>query len=168
MSAPSTKQQVVGLAGWLLLVFAAGAIGAIASIDASAFYSGLARPDWAPPSSSFGPVWTALYFLMGLAAWIVWRQGGFHPVRGALAIFIVQLAFNALWSWLFFRWHLGAISLADVAVLWVLIVAAIVAFWRVKPLAAVLLIPYLLWVSFAAALNYSVWQLNPQALSGLQ
>jgi tryptophan-rich sensory protein len=76
----------------------------------------------------------------------------------------VQLALNALWSWLFFGWHRGALAFADILVLWTLIVATSVAFWRIKPLAGVLLVPYLLWVSFASALNYAVWQLNPQVL----
>ena len=101
---------------------------------------------------------------MGIAAWLVWRVGGFRVARTALTLFLVQLAVNALWSWLFFGWHLGGVAFADIALLWVLIVATLVAFWRVRPLAGVLLVPYLLWVSFAFALNYSVWQLNPQVL----
>ena len=112
----------------------------------------------------FGPVWTVLYAVMGIAAWLVWRVGGFRAARTALTLFLVQLAVNALWSWLFFGWQLGGAAFADIALLWVLIVATLVAFWRVRPLAGVLLVPYLLWVSFAFALNYSVWQLNPQVL----
>ena len=101
---------------------------------------------------------------MGVAAWLVWRSGGFYPNRHALILFLLQLVFNALWSWLFFSWYLGALALADIAVLWVLIVATLVTFWRVRPLAGGLLIPYLLWVSFAFVLNYALWQLNPQVL----
>jgi tryptophan-rich sensory protein len=101
---------------------------------------------------------------MAIAAWLVWRHGGFRANRAALSLFIVQLALNALWSWLFFAWHRGAWAFADIVVLWGLIVATLVSFWRVRPLAGALLIPYLLWVSFATALNYSVWQLNPQLL----
>lgn len=85
-------------------------------------------------------------------------------LRALLSLFLVQLAANALWSWLFFGWHLGAFSFADIILLWVLIVATLLAFWRIRPLAGALLIPYLLWVSFATTLNYSVWQLNPQML----
>ena len=128
------------------------------------FYQQLVRPDWAPPAWLFAPVWTVLYSLIGVAAWLVWRVGGFRAARTALTLFLVQLVVNALWSWLFFGWHLGGLALADILVLWVLIVATIVAFWRVAPLAGALLIPYLLWVSFAAALNHSVWQLNPRIL----
>ena len=79
-------------------------------------------------------------------------------------LFLLQLGFNALWSWIFFAWHLGAMALVDILVLWILIVATLVSFWRVRPLAGSLLIPYLLWVSFASALNYSLWQLNPHVL----
>jgi tryptophan-rich sensory protein len=162
---PIEKQkQIVGLAGWLFLSFVAAAIGAAASIQAGPFYSQLSRPDWAPPPSIFGPVWTVLYALMGIAAWQAWRVGGFRAAKSALTLFLVQLALNALWSWLFFGWHRGGLAFVDIVVLWALIVTTLVAFWRIKPLAGVLLFPYLLWVSFASALNYSVWQLNSQVL----
>jgi benzodiazapine receptor len=158
------NQQAVGLVGWLLACFAAAAIGSVASMQAGEFYGQLERPTWAPPASVFGPVWTILYALMGIAAWLVWRLDGFRGARTALTLFLVQLAVNALWSWLFFAWHLGAASLVDIVVLWVLIVATLIAFWRKSPLAAALLIPYLLWVSYASVLNYFMWQLNPQVL----
>ncbi|MEO6687705.1 MAG: TspO/MBR family protein [Dokdonella sp.] len=164
MSPYSTSRQILGLVCWLAVAAAAAAIGAVASIDASAYYAQLHQPAWAPPSSVFGPVWSVLYFLMGLAAWMVWRVAGFRPARAALALFLAQLAVNALWSWLFFAWHRGAIAFADIGLLWALIVMTLIAFWRIKPLAGALLIPYLLWVSFASALNYTVWQLNLQQL----
>ncbi len=163
--APMTKQkQVAGLFVWLVVSFIAAAIGGAASIQAGPFYTELARPDWAPPPAVFGPVWTVLYALMGIAAWLVWRVGGFRAARSALTLFLVQLAFNALWSWLFFAWQRGALAFADILLLWVLIVATLIAFWRIRVLAGALLVPYLLWVSFAAALNYAVWRLNPQVL----
>jgi tryptophan-rich sensory protein len=164
MSSLTKKQQVVGLACWLAVTFIAAAIGSAASIRAQSFYTGLVRPDWAPPPSIFGPVWTVLYMLMGIAAWLVWRAGGFRAARSALTLFVTQLAFNALWSWLFFGWHLGGLAFADILLLLVLIIATVIAFWRVKPLAGTMLMPYLLWVIFASALNYSIWQLNPQIL----
>jgi tryptophan-rich sensory protein len=164
MAPPTRQKQAVGLVGWLFVSFVAAAIGGAASIQAGPLYVQLARPGWAPPSFLFGPVWTVLYALMGIAAWLVWRVGGFRAARSALILFLVQLALNALWSWLFFGWHRGALALADILLLWALIAAALVAFWRIKPLAGVLLVPYLLWVSFASALNYAVWQLNPQVL----
>ena len=164
MALQSKQKQILGLIGWLVVSFAASAVGAVASIQARSFYSQLAQPAWAPPPSLFGPVWTVLYALMAVAAWLVWRSGGFRTNRIALSLFLVQLALNALWSWLFFAWHRGALAFADIVLLWVLIVATLVSFWRAHPLAGTLLIPYLLWVSFASVLNYSVWQLNPQIL----
>jgi len=160
----TARRQTIALLGWLLLTFAAAALGARASIQASTFYAQLAQPDWAPPASVFGPVWSALYLLMAIAAWWVWRQGGWARQRTALVLYVLQLALNTLWSWLFFAWHLGGPAFADIIALCLLIVATLVAFWRVSALAGALLLPYLAWVSFAAALNYAVWQANPAAL----
>jgi benzodiazapine receptor len=165
MPSLSKQKQILGLTGWLVVSFAASAVGAVASIQAKSFYSQLVQPSWAPPPGIFGPVWTVLYTLMGIAAWLVWRSGGFGPNRQALTLFLLQLAFNALWSWLFFKWNLGVMALADIVMLSILIVATLVSFWRVRPLAGVLLIPYLLWVGFASVLNFSLWQLNPQVLN---
>lgn len=164
MASDSKLRLTLGLIGWFIVSFAASAVGAVASIQAKSFYSQLAQPEWAPPAFLFGPVWTALYALMAIAAWLVWRSGGFRSNRFALSLFLVQLALNALWSWLFFAWQRGALAFVDIVLLWILIVATLVSFWRVRPLAGALLIPYLLWVSFASALNYSLWQLNPQLL----
>ena len=158
------NQQIAGLVAWLVVAFVAAGVGSAASLQAAPFYADLVRPDWAPPSAVFGPVWTILYALMGVAAWLVWRVGGFRAARAALTLFLVQLAVNALWSWLFFGWRQGALAFADIVLLWGLIVATLVAFWRIQPLAGALLVPYLLWVSFAAALNHAVWQLNPAIL----
>jgi len=160
---PASK-QIAGLAGWLVVTSIAAAIGAAASVEAGSFYGRLMQPHWAPPSAVFGPVWMTLYVLMGVAAWLVWRVGGMRAARGALALYLLQLALNALWSWLFFGWHRGALAFADVILLWILIVATVIAFWRVRPLAGALLVPYLLWVSFASVLNYVVWRLNPAVL----
>ena len=161
---PSAMSPWLGLVLWLTLCAAAGAIGAVASTEAPEFYASLKQPSWAPPSSVFGPVWTLLYVSMGVAAWLVWRERGWARARGALGLFVLQLAVNAAWSWLFFRAHQGAIAFADIVVLLALIVATIVAFARVRKLAAWLLVPYLAWVSFATALNWSVWQSNPLLL----
>jgi tryptophan-rich sensory protein len=154
--------QSVGLLGWLLAAFAAGAVGAVASVDAASFYAQLSRPSWAPPAWVFGPVWSTLYALMGVAAWLVWRSPGSKVA--ALMLFGAQLAVNAVWSWLFFAWHRGALAGVDVLVLLALIVAMMVAFWRSSRLAAVLLVPYLLWASFASVLTWVVWQRNPTLL----
>ncbi|WP_106477840.1 TspO/MBR family protein [Phytohalomonas tamaricis] len=163
MSHLSTRKQCYGLILWLGISYVAAAIGAIASIEAASFYTELVKPTWAPPASVFGPVWMTLYGLMGIAAWLVWRNG-FRTTRSALTLFLVQLAVNALWSWLFFVWHLGVLAFAEIVLLWVLILATVVLFWRIKPLAGVLLVPYLIWVSVASALTFTAWQLNPQVL----
>ena len=164
MAHQSLKSQALGLIGWLVGTFAAGSVGAIASARAATFYGQLSQPAWAPPAWLFGPAWSALYLLMAVAAWLVWRQHGFRGARTALWLFIVQLLANALWTWLFFVLHRGALSLAEIAVLWLLIAATIAAFWPLQRLAALLLVPYLAWVSFASALTLSLWQLNPSVL----
>ena len=135
-------------------------MGAIASQEAGAFYQQLARPAWAPPGWFFAPVWTVLYAFMGVAAWLVWRRRAYGPI----ALFVVQLSLNALWTWLFFAWRQGALSFVAILLLWALIAATMAAFWRVRRAAAALLAPYLAWVGFAAALTYAVWQRNPQLL----
>jgi tryptophan-rich sensory protein len=101
---------------------------------------------------------------VGIAAWLVWRVHGFKGGRTALALFIVQLGANALWTWVFFVWHQGALAFAEVILLWCLIVATAASFRRLNALAAVLLLPYLAWVTFASALTFSTWRLNPELL----
>ncbi len=158
------KLNILGLLGWLGLVFAAAAVGAIASINAAGFYGQLVRPSWAPPSWLFAPVWNVLYLLMGFSVWLVWRERAARTVRGPLILFVTQLGLNALWSWLFFAWRQGRWAFVEIVVLWILLVATLVAFRRVRPLAAALLLPYLAWVSFATALACQTWRLNPQLL----
>jgi benzodiazapine receptor len=158
------QKRILGLLVWLGVTFATAAVGAAASIQAKSFYAGLVRPDWAPPAWLFGPVWTGLYLLMGIAAWLVWRERGFLAAALPLGLFLTQLVANGLWSWLFFVWKRGALAFAEVLLLWLLIAGMVVAFRRVSPLAAGLLLPYLAWVTFASALTYSVWQRNPQVL----
>lgn len=159
MTTRSVPAQIVGLLAWLALVLLAGGLGALASVDAASFYARLDKPAWAPPAGVFGPVWSALYVLMAVAVWLVWREVD-RPRAAALAVFVVQLAVNALWSWLFFAWHLGAWAFADVLWLLLLIVVMIGLFRRVCPLAVWLMVPYLLWVAFASALTWAVWRAN--------
>jgi len=164
--ARSPARLWLGLVGWLALAFLTAGIGSIASVQAPQFYGQLTQPGWAPPPSVFGPVWTTLFAMMGVAAWLAWRQPP-SPLRGqALALFALQLVLNALWSWLFFQWHLGGWALLDIAALWLAVAATLVAFWRLRPLAGALLLPYLAWISFAAALNFTLWRMNPQLLGG--
>lgn len=164
MTHQSFQRQSLGLAGWLAASFVAGGVGAIASASAGAFYGQLSQPSWAPPAWLFGPVWSVLYILIGVAAWLVWRKHGFSGAATALWLFCIQLLANALWTWLFFVWRLGALSLAEILVLWLLIAATIFAFWRLQRLAALMLLPYLAWVSFASALTFSLWRLNSNLL----
>lgn len=158
------SSQVSGLLGWVAITFVAATLGAWASTSAASFYASLALPAWAPPASVFGPVWTLLYAMMAVAAWLVWRERGWRGARPALLLYLVQLAVNALWSWLFFGWKLGALAFADILVLIVLVCATIVMFACIRRLAAVLLLPYLAWISFASALNFAVWRANPGLL----
>lgn len=136
----------------------AGAVGALATTGAPDFYSALAKPSWAPPPQVFGPVWGVLYLLMGAAAFLVWKAHGWTE---SLLLFRAQLVFNALWSWLFFYFRLGTASLIDIVLLLLMILALAVWFFRLRPLAGVLLVPYAGWVGFATALNYAIVAANP-------
>jgi tryptophan-rich sensory protein len=143
------------------LCFAAAAVGAWLTGDAiESWYSGLAKPSFNPPNWVFGPAWTALYSMMAVAAWLVWRERGRRDVSIALVLFLVQLALNAAWSGVFFGLRNPAAALAEIAVLWLLIAATLFAFRRVRPVAGWLLAPYLAWVTFASALNFEIWRLN--------
>jgi benzodiazapine receptor len=155
---------------WLMLAafvagaLLAGAIGAIFSPAASAaanhWYAMLAKPQWAPPDSWFGPVWTALYVMMGTSAWLVWRER-YHRSRSmALAAYAVQLLLNALWAPLFFGLKNIGAGLFDIVALWLAIAWMLREFAAVRAAAAWLLAPYWIWVGFASALNFAVWKLN--------
>jgi benzodiazapine receptor len=156
--------QVLGLVVAFVVTFGAAAIGGFGSADAPMVYSQLAKPTWAPPPWLFGPVWTVLYALVAVAAWLVWRRARGATLVVALSLFGTQLIVNALWSWLFFRWRLGLASFLDIVLLWLLVAATGVAFWRVDRTAAGLLVPYLTWVAFAAVLNWTLWRGNPGVL----
>lgn len=121
----SRSVQALGLVGWLLAAFAAAGVGGFASAQAGDFYRELVRPDWAPPGWLFGPVWSVLYAMMGVSAWLVWREAGFAGARAGLVLFIIQLVANALWTWLFFVWHQGALAFGEILLLWVLIAGTI-------------------------------------------
>ena len=142
-------------------MFAALAAGWIGSnFMPGEWYASLAKPSWNPPSSVFAPVWTILYILMGIAAWLVWREAGFSGARVALSLFIVQLLLNSLWSYLFFGLHKPMVAFMEIIVLWCAILATLVGFWKVRPSAGALLIPYAAWVAYAAALNFALWRLD--------
>lgn len=146
----------------ILITEGAGIVGAIFTTRAlRTWYPALKKPSFDPPNSVFAPVWTTLFALIGISLFLVWRKGVDKPgVKPALTIFGVQLGLNVLWSLLFFGLKSPFYALIDIAFLWAAILATIIAFFPLSILASVLLIPYLLWVSFAAVLNYSIWQLN--------
>lgn len=159
----------LALVGWLALAGATGAVGGLASRDAGIFYAALAKPPWAPPPWLFAPVWSALYLLMGVAAWLVWRERPDAPAvrrsrRLGLALFVGQLALNALWTWLFFAWRQGAWAFGEIVLLCVVVALTTWRFGRVRRVAAYCLAPYLVWVGFAAALTWAVWHANPGRL----
>jgi tryptophan-rich sensory protein len=153
--------QWLMLAGFVLASFAAAALGgATTAGSVRDWYPTLAKPSWNPPSWLFGPVWTALYAMMAVAAWLVWRRGGFAAQCRPLALFLTQLGLNAAWTPLFFGLHWPGIAFAEIMLLWLAIAATIAAFRPVSHPAAWLLAPYLAWVSFAAILNLTLWRLN--------
>lgn len=133
----------------------AGFIGS--QFEPGTWYELMNKPAWTPPDAVFMPVWITLYVLMGLAAWLAWERGG---LGGAHALFFAQLVLNAGWSWFFFGLHRTGWALGEMIVLWLLVLAATVAFWRRRPAAGALMLPYLFWLAFAAALNYELWRMN--------
>jgi translocator protein len=155
---PNRSRSVLALAGWHLLVFAAASVGGLVHPDE--WFARLQKPAWNPPNWIFGPVWTILYVTMAVAAWLVWRRGGFAAQRVPLLLFFLQLLFNALWSPLFFGLHLPGLAFMDLLLLWLALVATVVAFWRARRPAGALLLPYLGWVTFAGGLNFAIWRLN--------
>jgi tryptophan-rich sensory protein len=155
----------LALLGFLALALGAGALGAFVSPGqsptAADWYGALVKPAWAPPNAWFAPVWAVLYVLMSVAGWLVWHERYHHNRVPALAAYAVQLSLNAAWAPLFFGWRNVGAGLFDVVALWVAIAWTVREFARVRPAAAWLLAPYLVWVGFAAALNFNLWRANP-------
>ncbi len=164
------KQQGLALGLALLLPFVAAAIGGAATASSvSTWYRTLRKPSWNPPAWIFGPVWTLLYTMMGVASWLVWKEGRKGKAsdlatdarsQGALGFYGVHLAFNALWSILFFGMKRLDLAAAEIGVLWSMIAATAARFYQIKPLAGLLLVPYLLWATFASILNITLWRIN--------
>lgn len=142
----------------LSLSFGAAFIGS--RFGVGAWYATLAKPGWTPPNWLFGPVWSLLYLMMAVASWLVWKRAGLAGAALPLAVFVLQLFLNAAWSWLFFGRHAIGLALLDIVLLWIAIAGTIVLFRGVDRRAGMLLVPYLLWVTYAAALNARIWQLN--------
>ncbi|MDD4179572.1 MAG: tryptophan-rich sensory protein [Candidatus Margulisbacteria bacterium] len=154
--------NIIKLIVSILICFAAAAIGSFATTPSiPTWYAALNKPSFNPPNWIFGPVWTLLYLMMAVAAFLIWQKGWNDPkVRIALMIFLFQLALNSCWSIVFFGWHSLWGAFAVIIFLWLAILATIIKFWPLNPLAGWLLIPYILWVSFASFLNLTVALLN--------
>lgn len=151
----------LGLAIWIALCFVVAGIGGRwTAPEVTGWYKTLNRPSFAPPNWVFGPVWSALYALMAVAAWLVWAREPSAARNLGLGLFLVQLALNLAWSWFFFRSHAIALALADIVLLWVAIGATISIFAQVSAASAWLMTPYLAWVTFAAILNAGFCRLN--------
>ncbi|MEM9681699.1 MAG: TspO/MBR family protein [Pseudomonadota bacterium] len=150
--------DILGFLAFLAVCTATAATGA--RFRPGPWYEGLAKPFWTPPNWIFAPVWTVLYVMIAVAGFLVWTQGETAAVALPLIVYGLQLVLNALWSYLFFGIRRPDLAFADILVLWLAVLATVLLFFPVAPIAGWLLIPYLLWVSFAIALNYSVWQLN--------
>lgn len=154
-----SRASWIALLAFLAVCFAvAGIGGAVTATSVDTWYPTLAKPAFTPPDAVFGPVWTVLYAMMALAAWVVWRRVDWQG--WALYLFFAQLALNLLWSILFFGLQLVGLALVDIVVLVVLIALTTAAFWRVDRRAGLLLVPYLLWVVYASALNGAIWRMN--------
>jgi len=158
VSLPPGMKSALALAGWLALCFGAASLGGI--FMPGDWYATLKKPSWNPPGWIFGPVWSALYMMMAVAAWLVWKRGGFAGHRRPLALFLTQLVLNATWTPLFFGLHWPGIAFTEIVLLWLAIAATLAAFRPVSRAAAWLLAPYLAWVSFATVLNFALWRLN--------
>ncbi|WP_018831501.1 TspO/MBR family protein [Salinispora tropica] len=145
------------LLGFVTVVFCAAVIGGLGARDSSTVYAGLEQPAWAPPAGVFGPIWTVLYAMIAVSGWLIWRRGGFGP---ALWAWSAQLAFNAVWSPLFFGAGQYGLAFADIVLLWSAVGGTVLLSYPISRAAATLLLPYWAWVSYAALLNLAIWQLN--------
>lgn len=164
MTTTGTQQQErswLALAGWLLLCFAIGGLSSIFPAKSiPTWYAALVKPPLNPPNQLFGPVWTVLYALMGISAWIVWKTRPSPCRRRGLRLFCVQLALNFLWTWIFFSRHQPLTAVADIVALWIAILLTALTFRKMSHAAAWMLVPYLAWVTFAGYLNIAIWRLN--------
>lgn len=151
-------RNVVAFLFFLVAAYAPALVGA--EFVPGQWYASLAKPEWNPPDWVFAPVWTVLYLLIGISGWLVWRAAGFAAAKAAMAVYFAQLALNGLWSWLFFGLQLPAVAFAEILLLWFTILATALLFRPFSRTAALLLLPYLAWVGFAAVLNGAIWRLN--------
>jgi translocator protein len=156
----SARRHSAALLGFVAVCLTAGGVGSFATTpQIPTWYASLSRPPWTPPSWVFAPVWTTLYIMMGVSGWLVWRKSQSLHTR-AFLFFWIQLGLNALWSFLFFGWESPGLAFGEIVLLWLSIAATFWMFRKWSGTAALLLVPYLGWVSFASYLNFAIWQLN--------
>jgi tryptophan-rich sensory protein len=148
----------LALPGWIGLTFGAALTGMF--IQPAGYYAALSKPWWSPPAWVFGPAWTILYTLMAIAAWLVWCRGGWSTQRIPLSLYLLQLVLNALWTPLFFGLRNPGLACVEIILLWLAVALTLRAFFPASRAAGCLLVPYWLWVTFAAALNFSIWRLQ--------
>ncbi len=155
------KQKIIPLLGFLLLTFVAAFIGSsFTTPNIASWYSTLAKPSFAPPNWLFAPVWTILYILMAIAAFLIYQKREHFQAKSALIFYFVQLILNSLWSIIFFGMHNPQLAFFEIIVLWIFILVTLIKFYKIHRTAGLLFIPYLLWVSFASFLNLFIWLLN--------
>lgn len=157
-----SRRRWIGLAGFLLLCVAVEIVaGLLTSVSVKDWYLSIRKPTWTPPGWMFGPVWTYLYLSMGVAAWFVWEQRTKHKINVAMLLFGAQLVLNMVWSGLFFGLQMPMFAFWEITLLWMAIIATLLAFWRIKRISGWLMVPYLLWVTYASALTLAIGRLNP-------
>lgn len=155
------SRQMMGLAVSVIICYGAALLGNLATMpQIPTWYAGIGKPPWTPPDWVFGPVWALLYAMMAVAAWLIWRKAEWGDGKKPLLWFACQLALNSLWSILFFGLHSPGAAFIEIFFLWLAILMTIRGFWPISKLAAVLMLPYFLWVSFASVLNATIWQMN--------
>ena len=151
-------KSILALLLFIIIVFNAAFVAN--RFRPGAWYKGLQKPSWTPPNWLFPAIWTVLYILIAVSGWLVWREAGVKAALFPLIIYLGQLILNALWTWFFFGLHKPGLAFLDIVALWFFIVFTIILFWPFSKLAGILLLPYLLWITFAATLNYCVWKMN--------
>jgi len=158
---PSLSRQAWGLLVAVIVCYGAALLGNLATMpQIPTWYAELSKPPWTPPDGVFGPVWSLLYAMMAVAVWLIWRTVGWGAGKKPILWFAFQLALNSLWSILFFGLHSPGWAFFEILLLWLAILMTIRGFWPLSKVAGGLLVPYLLWVSFASILNAAIWQMN--------
>ncbi|TWT60507.1 TspO/MBR family protein [Rubinisphaera italica] len=157
----TSRTRWIGLLVFIVICVGAGGLGAIATTpEIEGWYKTIIKPSWNPPGWIFGPVWTTLYIMMAIAAWLVWKQAGFKAAKLPLTTFAIQLLLNVGWSWIFFGMHQPGWAFVEIIFLWLAILTTTILFFEKSVTAGGLMVPYLAWVSFASVLNFTIWRLN--------